>query len=29
VVQYAESVRAACTQALRGNEELQRIVGAE
>jgi hypothetical protein len=29
VVQYAESVRAACTQALRGNEEVQRIVGAE
>lgn len=29
VVEYAESVRAACTQALRGNEELQRIVGAE
>jgi hypothetical protein len=29
VVEYAESVRAACTQALRGNEEVQRIVGAE
>jgi septal ring factor EnvC (AmiA/AmiB activator) len=29
VVQYAESVRAACTQALRGNEEVQRIVGTE
>ncbi|HSK25999.1 MAG TPA: hypothetical protein VK894_03720 [Jiangellales bacterium] len=27
VVQYAESVRAACTQALRGNEEIQRLVG--